>query len=608
METQDNQIPEIGNLLRELGIRTVAIIDDAFDPPKPSVLTYETLTELLQNDEARDILVRVTGIEELDPDVLNQREHLLRLWGFAIDENSENHNALKQLFFEQLERREPLIYMAKMLRELDVTVHELTTDEGASLHEADVWFFDLFWDTDLEAAESWKISAGIAQQQFAKCHMEPPLFFLMSSDTERLAQLAEEFREMAKCPAGYFKTFDKRHLNEVDDEPTFIAWLKSSLDEKKVRFRRAVAGLTRAMANAAEGALERYRATLMQLAAEDYAHIYRFALKDEGAPLGSYMLWLFEPLFENYLRTDKDVHECRKNLDGLQESDIPWFDMAEQDPSSHLAEVHRARLWEKIPLERPSRLYQGELLTGHGEKWLVLNANCDLAYSEVSASRAQKEISLLLLPGQICEFSLAGNRTEFYRESDNGRLETVHIVWDFKNAVTVKYKDYNQHYTRVGWRLRSPHISEIVQEWSHQVTRFGTLVSPPIVRRLGVVELRWRANQNVDWYTHAMTVDHAAFAFVGKTVQEIKFVDMDKLAEEIQTAVGDGVPKAQLGSQLVALRSKGGAGLSLKSLKRNCIQVSKTVGVSLGRPSEHPTDYLMLVVIDPFTTEATPHD
>ncbi len=602
---------QVAAQLRELEIATIAIIDDAFDAPRPSEEMYQGLVAALNDERGREIISRIVGIdvEDLDPDQLNTHTLLEQLWRCAIDESAEREETLGRLFAEQLDRRAPLDHMAQKLLALDVVrVQRLSPSDQAELHDAQIWFFDLFWKID-DTEDAWKISAKIARAQFGNRHMDPPICFLMSSDGARLEELQTAFRDEACCPAGYFKAFDKAHLEETDPEFSFMRWLKDSLDEKKVRFRRIVMGLARAMLQAAQGAVDHYKATLRGLAPEDYAHIYRFALKQEGAPLGTYMLWLFEPLFENYLRCDDHVHGYRSRLDVLGDADVPWFEITEHIPSFRLSEVHRARIWEAVPRENPKRLYQGELLSGHGKKWLVLNANCDLAYSEHDETRPQKDVSLLLLPGQVTPFSIEGvgaHVTEFYQETQEtrgGGLQILHIRWDFGSANSVSYQNYATHYERLGYRLRSPHIAEIVQEWTNRVARFGTPVSPPIIRRVLVLELWWRKNSDEDWNRINPVHPHGVFIFSSAKIQQIAFADASKLADEIRELIVGRVPANILNSQVAELR-KMPEGLTIT---KSLVKITKTFGVSIGNQTHAGSNYTLLLITEPITTYGT-HD
>lgn len=531
-----NSDERLRSLLAKLNISRVAIIDDAYDPPHTTKELVEDLNALI--DEEVPGLAELLDLSEADLRTLRlfDNSQVEKLWRFASGQRDDELAArLREVFQNHVDRLAPLETLEDALCKV-VTVNRLAPSQASELRSADLWLFDLYWSTDPDG-QAWGESARVARAQYESTdNEEAPVFVLMSEDDNALRRHKEEFRVAAAVPVGYFLTMDKSILSGDDPQQAMFEWLAETLDAKKITFHRRVYGLTRAIHRAGTAALERYRGHLDELAAEDFAHVYiNGGLEYEGAPLGSYMLWLLEPLFEHYLKENDAVRRCCDQLDALTADEIPQLELLERKPSGVLSEIFYARMWERSPKGIQEGLKQGDLLTRNGDPgkvFLVMNGDCDL----VSSDRRKKPgLSVLLLPGKV-DADIGAVSTDFFQEQQQEGQRAVYlprrIEWDINGVQVEPYRGITARHQKRGWRLRRPYLTEIVQRWGQNATRVGTPVRPPMVESVECVSVSVR--QQSRWSVSKLEGHHYGGVYrrvssKGKKKLVVVFANAEKL-------------------------------------------------------------------------------
>jgi len=534
-------VARIMSKLTQLKISRVGIVDDDYDPPRASYELNEMIQRVVFSDDVTDDLARKCEMtrEELESIGHFDEELVQRLWKIASDERGPTADVLRtQVFSARLDALAPLWALKQTLEDAGSQVEAFAPGSLERGVSAQLWFFDLMWKTSSAEDDVWKLSAEKVREQYSsETNSEaPPILVLMSFDENRLHKLEEAFRRYARVPVGYFLTLSKATLLEDNAPAALAAWLEDAVEHKKLEFRRSVHALTRAIRSAAKDALDRYDAALSNLAAEDYSHIYQNGVGHDGAALGSYMLWLFEPLFEHYIKQSRDVQRFQTDLDSLPEDRIPRFDLVSHEPSEALSEIFAARMWIRDARQIGEHLQQGDLVCNQTSDsrivFMVMNADCDMV---VSSSRSMKKISIILLEGKIEKTPQGIRTTEYFHSEDGTSYAPRYISWDIDNVLAVPHQQVRMNYQKVGWRLRRPYLTEIVQVWSQRVARVGTPVAPTAMEQATGLLLSWRTKG--EW--QAVTLDPArwkclTFARRARSGERlVVFRGADQLEQEI---------------------------------------------------------------------------
>jgi hypothetical protein len=500
------QLESLRERLKKGKIQRVALVDDAYDCPKGV-------------DEESWRRTRVNPFEidlEGDPDAVEWLDALIQVDG------------LRSILANSLELEVEVFGRAEAQNDL-------------TGYQADIWFFDLYWGKDPsapDADEAAKNAAQLAREvldQYKAEDQELPIVVLMSSRGALLNQVAGLFAREAEIPFGCFEILPKPNFVDGGGDEViegffrkFYGWLSNpELRRKSFHFVRSV---RRAVGHAKDKFVE----VLQEMAVNDYAYILKEGIKDDGHPLGDYLLWLMEPLFVHKLHENDEVQKARLALDGISSVD-GYLPLA---PSRHFEEIYQCRVWKKAhklmdaevqvhaqlknkskgrnePLDnakaqslRMTRLYQGDLLWSRikpNEAWLVISPSCDLAF------RVDKEgscpvvtdplVSVYLLPGKIY-IGEAGARwkgkqraTRFFRDDEGPAL----IVWEPTRVQALRYCDVLSYTTKEqlerGWCLRRKYVLALIHAWSSHVTRVG-LPKEPLAPRQASISLHVRDGQN----------------------------------------------------------------------------------------------------------------
>lgn len=529
---------QLKTLFAKVGIRTVAIIDDAYlsHPTVADLKAIDGLKALWAAIDASDDAIEFLRAEAVSldaPDDINESS-LQKL--YELRPRSEVLSAILAAFDEiQVQKRNQLTSLKELLAELGLVPLELTP--SASLRAdalPDLIFLDYLLDpAGLESSLPLAKSVGEnIRRSFAQ--QQKPYVVLMSTLSEIKPENRSLFRETAEIVGGMFHFIPKADLQDRSALVLKLALMVRSIEEGR-KIQQFV---------------ERYDGTIHEIAAEfqkkiralsleDYAYIQKVSLQGEGQPLGDYVLWLFGMYFSHLL--SRGNPEGRKVLDELVFSHIPdaldppspefvglyqnVVSEAVSELSSHprLSESERVRLGENAP---PDPHFGDLFIRDDGGVLMVATAECDLAYApEPNSTRPfDPDQPVLLIPGQLHEQKAPGGGkiTTEYLELDGKNHQ---ILWGLKKFRTLPAGSLRSlatdRFVRRR-RLRMPFCHGVQQALTTDIERIGVPVAPPVVRAARV-DVYYRA---VDGGYHHFTGEKeaATVSFTARhDVEEIQF-------------------------------------------------------------------------------------
>lgn len=477
-------------------VSRIAIIDDAYDTPTKEVLLpfiSDFLSAVGKSPSAIDSWKQnifpveddFDEIDDIDDDIV------AKLWNMRNDEADLAAIARSYLFgdsFAKISEIEPLIeFLGREVKGCEVfTYGSDTTPE--KICEAEVVFIDYFLNVGESAEQAVARAESLAREIFASKHKKP-LFLLMSRDNVTDEKIAS-FITKAELVGGMFYFISKQDF--LDD---LKLYLKLKNIEKALPHCYRIQSFVDSITKSIDKVTKQFKDDIKRLSLEDYVHIQKLSLHDDGHPLGDYMLWLFSSYFGHLLfECSSDVCKAQRALDGVNFQD----DMIHQIvPSGNVFEFHNSAMMRTVenivpypeaesPVPEEAFLDLGDLFINAAEKktLLVISAQCDLA----SQRRSYKpERQVLLIPG-----SLRSIHEKFTTEERGNPITQVfgyqgrkyRILWDTKQVMSLEYatlanwmagKGYHREY-----RLRLPYALEIQHAFTSDVNRVGVPVMPPV--------------------------------------------------------------------------------------------------------------------------------
>jgi hypothetical protein len=127
------------------------------------------------------------------------------------------------------------------------------------------------------------------------------------------------------------------------------------------------------------------------------------------------------------------------------------------------------------------------------EIWMVLNADCDLAYTPDGKRQPIRVVALIA--GQLEEMkktttALTEPKTDLFRWNES----TYHIRWQVKSVAFQEFKQLLERCAKLGYKpfaiLRLPYALEVQRAYATHFTRIGLPVAPPIHHYVNVEILR----------------------------------------------------------------------------------------------------------------------
>lgn len=500
MTTKDNvSTHPVAKRLRQAGITSVAVIDDAFNTPELEDLTAEIedfWAEIVRDESAfAELNALHPGFENEDD--INE-ELIKKLWIQTLDEEQSSLlvSCKSTLFSRQFENIADLEPLVDYLTGIGMTPSRLGTDDDFTNEELKLVFLDFFLESAPTRPSPEEVESAI--RQFVDGTAESPAmrasidkakeilkrnneaFIILMSSKENVQMAKERFRQETGLIEGMFDYIPKEQLASERDLNLRLGTSAASLPARH-DIQNFVISLEASIQKASKEFIDRIK----KLSFEDYLYTYSLSLREEGHPLGDYMSKLYGSSLAHLVHNNAQVIEAKDKLDKIDiEAYVPW----KTAPSNHLAEMYSLSLTEPGTSSNTTQLRLGDLyVSGTKNVLLVINADCDLArLPSTPDSQSANGLSILLHPG--CLVPIEEKVQAKYKVTNLVFLkEKPHkIVWDYDGVFTKKYSELEEWLDSEGYskeaRLITPHALQIQQHYAANLTRVGMPVATPFLR------------------------------------------------------------------------------------------------------------------------------
>ena len=485
--------------LREAGITSAVVIDDAYNPPEYDDLRAE-ISEfwagIVREDSALAELKAMKPDLESEDDI--DEELVNELWTRTLREELSSlcMPCESILFSRQLEGHSELAAFVSNLSRIGIAPILIGTSENLPDGELKLFFLDFFLGPKLAPPGSAAVEKAI-QQLVAGTAEHPSIqasidkakeilkrsddaFIVLMSSNEGVEQARDSFREHTGLIEGMFDYASKRQLaNERE------LHLRLGVSAMGLPVRHDIQRFVTALEASVQEASGAFITQMKSLSFEDYLYIYSLSLRAEGQPLGTYMSGLYKSLLAHLVHNSEKVIETQNKLDTI---DVASYVPLKRAPSIHLANIYSKSLTEPGMQAEAPYLRLGDLyVRGTQDVLLVINADCDLIHSPQSPSRSfPEDLSIMLHPGRLKPVEEPVKQE--YKVTNLFVLEgqAYKIVWYHEGVISKKYGEVRgwlagEGFSRRG-RLIGPHALEIQQHFAASLTRVGMPVAPPLSR------------------------------------------------------------------------------------------------------------------------------
>lgn len=543
---QTNAYRTISERLTSNGIQRIAIIDDAFDRPSRRSVGAESLVEQFFAEVDADDDAR-REIEDLGL-YLNSPDDITDEFVQKLFSERGNRTALKPhcnlLFKSHDERNSQLKPLCDSLEnDLGCQVDRYGTEDELTDLTTKVIFIDYYLGP---SEEDYKVAQSIARSAYGKYEKESskPLIILMSSKAISEETVAA-FRDESGLLGGTFYFIDKRDFSNKDKFHLKLGgWILALPYSEKIQT------FVNGIQSAIDDVSKQFIKDIRKLSVDDYAYIQKLSLQDDGHPLGDYMIWLYSAYFGKLLFENPNVHENQAKIDEMVFNDLP---PSQVKPTLQLAEMYKSALFAAVedvgahPRDAKDSeimyLHLGDLFTKEGSNlvWMVINAQCDLAFAPDASRTAKPDRSIILIPGKLQP--LSEKLTEFNRNIPHTELfeyksAVYRILWNTKNVFTLQHKQFKgwkeeQGYKREA-RLRLPFALEVQRAFATDLTRVGMPVAPPIYQSVMLQLMCCNPEGKVE---QLMETDAGAYLFY--TRESELCVLSEEFVVQLKTRLGD---------------------------------------------------------------------
>lgn len=503
------------------GVKNVAIVDDAYDPPKGEEISENAFNKFVQLlEDSADVLDELVSACALRRENLEDWEEfreegalLVRLWGAYVGSGEarnlleESRRALRLLFEDvHLDRQSKLaqlIPLESLLKDCGVAVARLGSDANPdNVAKLDVVFLDLYLSEDVPAengpgrkssidkarARAISFLQDVRRITDADINAIAPAFVLISSHGSD--QKADNFRKRSGQMASRFRFVSKSALR--GNEPHSILAIADifrtcaacSLVEPLQKAWRGILG------EASDWVLDK----IFDLDIADFGRLYHLTLSEEGASIKDYFKTLVSgALSERVACLFSDV-----KMTGTQGDAFRGVQHFFEPPSNGFAELFATT---RISTDRGDRgergldprsgdlfveggLPKGRKATLNGRSLLaVMSPPCDLVSRPDTGIKAR---SVLLLRGTVRETHRSGAQDGPHMVVVKGRFYEAEWARKSPAAFDIDFirKNWEEgQYTWVG-RLKGEHFLSLQASYLTDLGRIGLPNTPRLYRPL----------------------------------------------------------------------------------------------------------------------------
>lgn len=502
-------VKRVREAIEASGVSSIAMIDDAFDPPDIQQQHEAELLEFLQAERAANVR-KACGIDETDWSAAE--EALLRGEGDA-EEVTEIIKSLYAKFLERFDPKydpggvfsrikgdnltfvQPLVALLRSCKNLTVlTFGSEDAAEGAG--QVDVLFVDLILSREIsgrgeadtqEGDEAVQRSLDRADKLYK---VNKPSVVLMSSHAERGKREAETYRKKLadEVYASRFTFVDKNKVqgktaNDVEVEAEAAEALLDIF--QSYTFGRGLSEALDQWLDSAAVAATELGAEIRQLKLKEIAYLVKFRLASEGQDLQEYLEWFFGECLLDEVNKKSDLAKREKHVGNLLEPATVKAIDGYFEPTLNIARMfHKARMEPpRTPARKNFRL--GDLyLRLKDEKSrsivAVMNPDCDLMLRDNGRRNAK---TLLTVSGKLHSLDELSNSMGDLIIVDDAPFN---IEWDYNDIRSFAFEEAfananssNADYQYLGC-LRPMYAQEIQAHMLTHLGRVGVAV-PPVI-------------------------------------------------------------------------------------------------------------------------------
>ena len=482
-------------LLTENMIRTAVIIDDGYDIiPKPDELRdHNGWRNFFDDSELyNDQLIEIfPGFAQEDEDDLKQSEEFIStLW-----KNRDALGAFIAPLFEDYIRdsEQDNAYLAVVentLTDLKLEVTKVGRVFSESASTADLIVIDLFLGNRQGEAEYQTSMSGL-KAVLNKRENNLPTIILMSRSSNMEVN-GNKFREEAKIHASSFRSIRKSDINK----PGRLTHLLITLAKHR-KSSLKLASFVQTWRKGLNKAVENTETELRRIDIDDLVHTRHLLLKAEGSNTSSYMLDVFDRVFQYELEAEEKTLTAASSLNDIADTDFPPLTLSSEKDAYRLLEktlyVNNTRRNHDTGAFWPVAF--GDILTARADVsitkngifegardrvFMVVTAACDL-------QRENKTKRAMLMAGKLCPitsnapFEEGNIHTPIFVDSSLNRFR---IDWTPTDVRTISRRQLTDllHPNGTGvvaGRLREVAAISLQQQFLGNLGRVGELVPPP---------------------------------------------------------------------------------------------------------------------------------
>lgn len=501
-------------------IRSVLVVDDAYDPPDLDDGAFAALLDLLDEEANRkriaeggigeDVLDTARQATDGGDDALGNVYRCLYR-AFVVERNAldpgGHFERMRGVALRELQPLHALLKKCGAWAE-DVQIETIGLEDGFARYEEtrpQVLFLDYYLTNDVPPVGDVRGVAlrGARQRslEFLKSVVEVtqehdyPAIVLMSS--RRIGD-GETFREQAgdKIVPLRFRVLHKRGLWTDDGS---VALDHSAADAlldtfQGYRFGELFQRSLSTWKDGVQAALEEFEREVRQWDRRDIAYLSRFRLREEEQPLSEYLEWLFGGYFGALMERHVDWgHDAIRKLEGDDKigSDLEGAYEGATDGVARCFHGVRVRTQRVGP---GYRYRLGDLYVKRGCRtvWAIVTPDCDL----VMRAKKTKAVRILALGGVLKEFDDEGAAVDNFVLMEKRPFS---VSWKPKDLKTFPLDGEGSlrsgEYEFIG-TLRGLYAQAIQRHALADLWRVGVPVAPTLGIRVGVSGLiRQRGGQ-----------------------------------------------------------------------------------------------------------------
>jgi hypothetical protein len=503
-----NQQKRVVDAIKHSGVKRIAIVDDAFDPPSlvdddwPGVLGLLTAANAssIREDAGIPPALWQGAIDAInsgsygDDELLECVDKIYAAYVATFDAKFDPAKKFETTKGTNLGNIRPLISLIRSCNpEIEIltfgSAGEMNGDEGAH-----VVFVDLFLDARIGATTDPTAAVAGSAVEASLERIKPlmalsPSVILMSSHADR-AEVVDYRSKIAggAVYASRFAFIEKTKITLTQEQgEVYVAHEAGDalLDIfQSYKFGRGLHDALKGWVDSAKGAVEQLAAELQSLELKDISYLVRFRLAAEGQNLPEYLEWLLTECLVDELGKQMDRQPRLDSYKYLAPDEAAKIEGAFEGPTERVADLyHRVRIENRRENGR-QHFRLGDLYLRKdpsGEHLLaVMNPDCDLV-TRPNGTRAAG--MLFTVRGELQDFDAPQTSVgDFIIVGKRPR----NIRWNYRDIETLGFTNALASpgqslgaYTYLG-ALRPLYAQEIQANLLNQMGRVGVAVPPAL--------------------------------------------------------------------------------------------------------------------------------